>query len=245
MLMRLWDHYTKPVSSSGSVALSAVLHVLVIGAAVRATLPPAGLESQTGYELANRPYFIPPPNRVPSQEGSAPSIRYFDLAPEGEGSGLGAPGLDARLPVADPDASRDVGDLGQELTTSPPIEERKGNDSVFTIVEVDSAASIDPRSAAPTYPPALLEARVEGLVHVQYVIDSTGYADVSTLKIVRSTHPAFSAAVREVLPRMLFSPAKIGTRAVRQLAEQDFAFRIRDPVPDTVVRVPARRPPVP
>jgi TonB family protein len=74
----------------------------------------------------------------------------------------------------------------------------------------------------------------EGAVYVQYVVDTSGFADATSLRIVRSTHPDFSASVRDALPYMRFRPAKIGSVTVRQLVEQEFRFRIQQAaaVPD-------------
>lgn len=59
-----------------------------------------------------------------------------------------------------------------------------------------------------------------------YVVDTTGFADVSSFEVIRATHPGFVQAVRDALPHMRFSPAKIGAVHVRQLVEQPFTFRI-------------------
>jgi len=47
-----------------------------------------------------------------------------------------------------------------------------------------------------------------------------------SIKVLESTNSAFAAAVREVLPRHRFSPAKIGGNAVRQIVQQPFIFRL-------------------
>ncbi len=58
----------------------------------------------------------------------------------------------------------------------------------FALLDVDSAAVRDPRSAAPAYP-ADMEARgVEGLVKVRFVVDSTGMIDVNTIKVLETTN---------------------------------------------------------
>ena len=99
----------------------------------------------------------------------------------------------------------------------------------FSEIEVDSAAARDPSSEGPIYPPKLLEARIEGLTVVQFIVDSLGHVDPSSIKILESSHAAFTAAVRDVLPRMKYQPAKIGKHPVAQLVEQRFGFRIAVP----------------
>ena len=99
----------------------------------------------------------------------------------------------------------------------------------FSELEVDSAVVRDPTSVGPTFPRALLQAKIEGVTRVQFIVDSTGRVEVTSLVILDSTHPEFTQAVRDVLPKMKFKPARIGARAVAQLVEQGFAFRINPP----------------
>lgn len=99
----------------------------------------------------------------------------------------------------------------------------------FSELEVDSAAVRDPSSVGPVFPPKLLLAKLEGVTRVQFIVDSTGRVQLSSLVILDSTHPDFTQAVRDVLPRMKFQPARMGKRPVAQLVEQGFAFRIEPP----------------
>jgi hypothetical protein len=63
-------------------------------------------------------------------------------------------------------------------------------------------------------------------------VDTTGFADLESLEVLKSTNDGFVRAVRDALPYMRFSPAKIGPQKVRQLVEQSFTFRITPPVRD-------------
>lgn len=107
----------------------------------------------------------------------------------------------------------------------------------FALLDVDSGAVRDPRSAAPAYPPDMEAKGIEGVVRARFVVDSTGRVDLSTLRVLDSTNAAFARAVRTAMPLMRFRPAMVGSRAVRQLSEQSFAFRVerRD---TSVVRTP-------
>ena len=120
-----------------------------------------------------------------------------------------------------------------------------GADTVFTIIEVDTVATRLPESAAPRYPAELLEQRVEGQAIVQFVVDTTGRADATSFAVIVSSHPGFTQSVRDALPGMKFTPARIGTTKVRQLVELPFTFNIADPVPaDTAAtRTATKRPP--
>lgn len=79
---------------------------------------------------------------------------------------------------------------------------------------------------APSYPTALRAAGMEGEVLVQFVVDQQGNVENSTFKVVKSTNPAFTAAVREVLPAWRYRPAEVSGRRVKQLVQEPFAFRL-------------------
>ena len=68
--------------------------------------------------------------------------------------------------------------------------------------------------------------RVEGSVLTQFVVDTAGMADPTTLKVLKSTHELFVQAVSRALPDMRFLPAQVGGRSVKQLVELPFVFQI-------------------
>jgi protein TonB len=81
-------------------------------------------------------------------------------------------------------------------------------------------------SEAPEYPSSLKASGVEGQVLVQFVVNESGRYESGTLKILNSSNPAFSAAVKDALPRMRFSAAQIGGRKVQQLVQMPFQFHL-------------------
>jgi len=223
MPMRLWvESYARTTRVSSSALVSIVAHAVLIGAAAAATRRPPALAADW---IENRAYYLPPPNHAASQEESREALEYIALAPEGFGAGATSSLASSDQPIiAEPSAS--LGDIGRDLTSSIEAPKLAGTDSIFTQLEVDSTVSRFPGSAAPLYPVAMLNQGLQGSVLTQYVVDTTGYADTSSLKIVRATHAAFADAVRAALPYMRFFPAKIGPKRVRQLVEQEFSFKI-------------------
>jgi len=79
---------------------------------------------------------------------------------------------------------------------------------------------------APRYPAALRESGVEGRVVATFVVDAEGRArDVEA----QASHAAFAQAVREVLPRWRFRPARDAAgQAVAASVRQVFRFRMED-----------------
>ena len=92
--------------------------------------------------------------------------------------------------------------------------------------QVEEAASPSGGNPSPEYPSAMRQSGVTGRVVVQFVVGANGRVEPGSIKILESTNSEFAAAVREVLPRHRFSPAKIGGKAVRQIVQQPFTFRL-------------------
>lgn len=92
--------------------------------------------------------------------------------------------------------------------------------------QVEEAASPSGSNPAPQYPESERSSGVTGRVMVQFVVGPNGRVEPGSIKVLESTSSAFAAAVREVLPRHRFSPAKIGGKAVRQIVQQPFVFRL-------------------
>ena len=53
----------------------------------------------------------------------------------------------------------------------------------------------------------------------QFVVNESGRYEAGTLKILNSSNPGFTAAVKDALPRMKFSAAQIGGKKVQQLVQ--------------------------
>jgi periplasmic protein TonB len=80
----------------------------------------------------------------------------------------------------------------------------------------------------PRYPESLRRAGIEGDVVVKFVVDTTGRVEMRTIEVMRSTHGAFTDAVRETLARLRFAPGAVGERKVRALAVMPFHFTLKE-----------------
>ena len=79
----------------------------------------------------------------------------------------------------------------------------------------------------PRYPESLRRAGVEGGVVVKFAVDTTGRVDMRSIEVLRSTHEAFTIAVRESLEKLRFNPSMVGERRVRALAVMPFQFNLK------------------
>lgn len=93
--------------------------------------------------------------------------------------------------------------------------------------QVDSVATQLPGVGVPVYPAALKERGVGGKVLAAFVVDTTGRVDVTTFKVIASTDPQFTTAVRDALPAMRFRPALVNRRPVRQLVQMPYEFSVK------------------
>lgn len=202
------------------LALSVAIHVLLVAAMViawRSRPEPGALVDQF------ITFMVPPP-RQQAQDPSTGGVYVGPGGAAGTGSGTGAATPSPTVPATLP-----ADEEGDTLAAASfPLPALVG-DSVLTEVEVDSAVQRYPWSAAPEYPPDLLSQNIEGSVSVTYVVDTTGFADSASLRVLDATHPSFADAVRKAIPNMRFRPAVLSGQKVRQLVSQTFSFRIRRP----------------
>lgn len=137
------------------------------------------------------------------------------------------PIVEATIPVAsNEEVAHDVtGTVGQLPggvlggPSGPP-------DGVLDSREVDRAPRLLVSPVRPTFPTMLRERGVGGRVLVQFVVDTTGRAEMSGLRIVEANDSLFAQSVRMVLPRYRFSPGEVGGQKVRTLVQMPFDFTV-------------------
>ena len=205
---------------------SLIVNVGLLGTWIYATLPSDGVPKDSlGNKTYHAAFYMPPP---PKAEGGRASERrdqvtYVGLPlPNADrmGNEAPAPKQQARLKQL---AALD------SLIKLPTVQHVAINlDSVYTEVDVDTPVRMT-ASAAPDYPADLLKKNVEGKVVARWIIDTTGHADTASFEVLQTTNPEFGAALRAVLPKMRFAPARIGRTPVRQLVEQAIRFTIQQP----------------
>jgi len=231
--MRIWLHSTVKTTAFGpSSAFSVVAHAVLISAAVYGT----GVRARAIEEaIAQRIFYLPPPDRRPSSENIVEHLQYLDVGTQAPVSAERQDGtVTSRAGVAA--KSKVGGNAGSELQSQAPSLAHESTDSVYSILDVEESATRAEGSAAPAYPPELMKEGKEGGVFIRFVVDSSGHADSTTIEIVRASHPLFALAVRQAVPQMMFSPASMGGRHVRQAVEQNFEFRIAPPEHTTTTK---------
>ena len=227
MFNNLLESKAKKQKSPGGMVVSAIFHVLVIFLAIKATLN-AGQKKE---KIEQKVDFVevkkdepPPPKEKPPEVMVAPPPKGFQTLTAPVNIPDVLPNIDLSKKVtneADFTGKGAQGGREKGIVGAAPVE----NQTYFEY-QVEKPVMTVNGSPTPRYPDILKSAGVEGEVVVAFVVDTTGRADISSLKILKSTHELFSAAVRTALPTMRFLPAEVGGKKVKQLVQQPFVFNI-------------------
>ena len=112
------------------------------------------------------------------------------------------------------------------IMAAPVSDEETAGIAVFFEFQVEKPVVAAPGGCHPRYPDELRQGGVTGTVNAQFIVGTDGRAEIESLRILRTSHPGFSEAVRDALPCMRFLPAELHGRKVRQLVQQPFVFNI-------------------
>ena len=83
----------------------------------------------------------------------------------------------------------------------------------------------------PHYPAQLRAMGVAGTVELEFVVDTTGRADLATARVVASPDDRFTSAVRAALRDARFVPGRFQGRAVRTLVRRAYRFELERGTP--------------
>lgn len=234
MLNQLLESRARRERRPGGTAVSIMMHALMMAGLIRATanatVPTFDKPTEVPLRITTLKTPAPPPPTSTEQQA-------VNAARGQQPSDLAAPTLvpPIEIPTALPDidyakaptrledfATGRRRQLGGEIggTGNAPTSD------VYFDWQVERPAAVLPGSRGPDYPAVLREAGVEGVVVVQFVVDTLGRADLGTIEVVRSDHAFFTSAVKRTLETMRFLPAEVGERKVRQRVVQPFQFTL-------------------
>ncbi len=206
--------------------VGALVSLVIHGTIVAAIATRSVLSEDRPGPLDQLAVFLVPLDRDLGRRAPGAAINWAAIA------GTGGATEEPMPKVDQPEQTLPIGTAGDTVTVpSEPSAPDVVEETALSEIEVDSVVVRDPNSVAPAYPPALLAKGVEGGTFVHYVVDTTGRVDVSTIQIIRSTHPEFATSVAQALALMRFQPAVQGSQRVRQWVQQNFAFKIVRPAP--------------
>ena len=236
MFNNLVESKRKKQGSMGGTVASFVLHSAMITAAVVLTAAQQGVFEKPKQEKVD---FVevkkdePPP---PEDQPPPPPPDVVAAPPPPKGFQI------LMAPVEIPDVLPDI-DLSKKMTDADDFSGRgaiggiaKGveggrpaplnSDQPFFEFQVEKPVTPLPGGSQPRYPDILRQAGVEGDVLAQFIVDTTGRAEMASFKVLKASHDLFGTSVKSALPSMRFIPAEVGGRKVRQLVQQPFGFSI-------------------
>jgi len=237
MFNNLIESKAQKQKRAGGMVMSAVIHSVLITAAVYGTLHASeALEKPKAekVEFVTVKKDEPPP---PKEQPKPPPPDVVVKAPPPEGFQV------LTAPIKIPDVLPDI-DLSKKVTNEEDFTGKgvaggvaKGvvggvpapaNDNqTYFEFQVEKQVQPFPGQSGPRYPDMLRSANVEGEVLAQFVVDTTGRADMATFKVLKSTHDLFTNAVKATLPNMKFYPAEVGGKKVKQLVQMPFQFNLQ------------------
>ena len=233
MFNQLLESKPKKQRFAGGTVFSIALHTILIAGAVYATATAGIKDEKTKAEkiqfvevkkepVPEKPKEVEPPKEVVVKP---PPPKGFQV--------LRAPvKIDIKIPEIDLSKAvtneADFSGKGVKGGTGSGVVGGRGpvTDQTYFEFQVERPAAMLDESPKPKYPAVLESSGIAGEVQAQFVVLETGKADMDSFKVLKSTNELFTQAVKNVLPRMRFSPAQIGGKSVRQLVQQSFQFAV-------------------
>jgi protein TonB len=233
MFNQLLESKAKKDRMAGGTVFSVVLHTVLIAGAVYATAT-AGVKEE---KKAEKIQFVemkkePPPEKP--KEAPPPKEVVVKPPPPKGFQVLRAPvKIDIKIPEIDLSKAvtneSDFSGKGVKGGVGSGVVGGTGpvnTDQTYFEFQVERPAAALDGNPAPRYPPVLESSGIPGEVQAQFVVLASGKADMDTFKVLKSTNELFAQSVKNVLPRMRFSPAQIGGKPVNQLVQQSFVFAV-------------------
>lgn len=226
----------KPRSTAGTVT-SIVLHGILISGAVYATAH-ATMEAEKPKEEKVEfvemkkdepppPKDEPPPPPPPEAVAAPPPPKGFQVLTAPVEIPDIIPKIDLSKKLTDEADFSGKGVAGGRATGDPNVKSAPINDNqTYFEFQVEKQAAVAPGNRPPAYPSVLQSQGVEGKVSAQFVVDTTGRAEMSSWKVLDSSNELFNQAARDAVRGWRFLPAEVGGRRVRQLVQQTIGFTL-------------------
>jgi len=221
---------TRPAAAGTMTSLA--LHGALVVAAVHATMPTERGVQTPSADIVSF-VVVAKPKAEPAAADRVAPPRVLDLAPPAKfGFKLVTPPavVPSAIPPVDWNTDFDVRDYtgrGEPGGTFDGLRDAAAPDfaQVFAAVTVDEPPE---RLAGPLprYPEVLRQAGIEGTVVLQFVVDTTGLVDESTIEVLQATNQAFVAPAVVVVTKSVFRPGRIRGRHVRVLVSLPIGFAL-------------------
>ncbi len=231
MFNQLLESKAKKEKMAGGTVFSIVLHTVLIAGAVYATARAGVKDEKAKAEKIQFVEMKKEPPKTPDKPPPPKEVVVKPPPPKGF-QVLRAPvRIDIKIPEIDLSKAvtneSDFSGKGVKGGTGSGVVGGVANaNQTYFEFQVEKPAEMLSDSPKPKYPSVLESSGIAGEVQAQFVVSSSGKADMDSFKVLKSTNELFTQAVKNVLPRMKFSPAMIGGKPVNQLVQQSFQFAV-------------------
>ena len=231
MFNQLLESKPKKEKMAGGTVFSIVLHTVLIAGAVYATARAGVKDEKTKAEKIQFVEMKKEPPKVPDKPPPPKEVVVKPPPPKGF-QVLRAPlRIDIKIPEIDLSKAvtneSDFSGKGVKGGTGSGVVGGIANtNQTYFEFQVEKPAEMLSDSPKPKYPSVLESSGIAGEVQAQFVVNMSGKADMDSFKVLKSTNELFTQAVKNVLPRMRFSPAMIGGKPVNQLVQKSFQFAV-------------------
>lgn len=191
---------------AAAVVLTALVF-LVLPLIQQATKPPGGDTEIRQVSTVNLP---PPPPPPPEEEE-----KKEEEPPPPQMTEMEAPPLDlSELELAlNPGFGDGMGgDFGVRLLAAAEGKAAEAADAIFSLSDLDQTPRVV-YQPAPDYPPDMKRKKMQGTVHVLFLVDAGGA--VQNPIVQKSTHPAFERPALQAVRKWRFEPGKRNGQAVQ------------------------------
>ena len=236
MFNNLIESKAKKQRSTAGTVTSVILHGIVLSAAVYATAQ-ATIEAEKPKEEKVEfvemkdepppPKNEPPPPPPPEAVAAPPPPKGFQVLTAPVEIPDIIPKVDLSKKVVDEADFSGKGVAGGTSKGDPNVKAAPiGDNQTYFEFQVEKQAAQIPGSIQLRYPSILQSQNVEGKVTVQFVVDTTGRAEMGSWKVLETSNELFSSAAKDAVRNAKFYPAEVGGRKVRQLVQLPLAFTL-------------------
>ncbi len=214
-------HKAKRGQLFGTGLMSLVFHTVLIAGAVYATLQAGQADDKVKVDTA-MVYIQQEQQKQPDQ----PPPPQLDIQLKGFQTVVAPTDIPTNIPPVNLNEKFDPKDF-----TGVGVEGGSGSGIVPTggeVLTVDVVQEKPERLSGPqpVYPELLRQAGIEGTVIVQAIVDTMGHIEPNSIRIIESPNPGFDQAVKNMVLKSLYRPARVYGHAVRVLIQQPVSFSI-------------------
>ncbi len=236
MFNNLIESQAKKQKRAGGSFMSLVVHTVIVAALIAVTKGAGAVMEEEKVEKVDFVEVKKDEPKPPEPEKPPPPPDAVAAPPPPKGFQVLSAPIEIPNVIPEIDLSKKVTDeadfsgKGVAGGIAKGVEGGKGpvpqGDQPYFDFQVEKPVVMAPGAQGPAYPDMLRTAGIEGTVLAQFVVDTTGRADMATFRALKSDNDLFTTSVRNALQRMRFLPAEVGGRKVKQLVQQPFQFSL-------------------